>query len=93
MRAGVGATLAGPLYPRPDLSRARAPTCAQNFCTAELKVTGLGESMLTVSANGPDGKQNDCFYFGVYEGDADSATADRDALEAKQADCRAMYWR
>lgn len=72
-----------------------APACSRNFCTAELKVTGSGSSMLTVSADGPEGTQNDCFYFGVYE-EADPASAGatyRAELEAKQADCRAMYWR
>jgi hypothetical protein len=72
-----------------------APACSQNFCTAELKVTGSGSSMLTISATGPEGDQKDCFYFGVYE-EADPAAAGatyREDLEAKQADCRAMYWR
>lgn len=71
-----------------------APSCSQKFCTAELKVTGLGESMMTISADGPDGTQNDCFYFGVYE-ESDpvtSGTAHRTELEAKQSDCRAMFW-
>lgn len=70
------------------------PTCSQNFCTTELEVTGLGESMLTITAEGPDGTQHDCFYFGVYE-EADPVTAGttyRRALEDKQAECRATFW-
>lgn len=75
------------------LETVSAPTCAQNFCTAELEVTSAGASLLTVSAKGPEGDQKDCFYFGVYEGDAASGETYRADLEAKQADCRAMYWR
>lgn len=76
------------------LETVSAPTCSQLFCTAELKVTGLGESMLTVSAEGPEGTQNECFYFGVYE-DSDPVTAGasyRTTLEDKQAECRATFW-
>lgn len=87
------ATLA-PYESAATLEVVSAPTCSQNFCSAEFKVTGLGESMLTVSADGPDGKQNDCFYFAMYE-ETDPVTAGtthRTELEAKQSDCRAMFW-
>ncbi len=71
-----------------------APTCSQNFCTAELSVTGTGASMFTISADGPDGKQNDCFYFGVFEetDPVTSGTAHQAELETKQSECRATFW-
>jgi hypothetical protein len=70
------------------------PTCSQAFCTAELSVTSAGASMFTVSADGPDGMQNDCFYFGVFE-EADpvtAGTAHQTELEMKQSECRATFW-
>jgi hypothetical protein len=70
------------------------PTCAANFCTAELSVAASGSSFLTIEADGPDGKQTECFYYAIYE-DADPTTAGethRSELEAKQRDCRATYW-
>ena len=77
-----------------DLTVKTNPTCAANFCTAELVVSAQGSGVLTIQADGPDGKQNDCFYFGVYE-DADPTTAGamyRTELEKKQKDCRATFW-
>ena len=70
------------------------PTCSQNFCTAELSVTGTGASMFTISADGPDGEQNDCFYFGVFEetDPVTSGTAHQTELETKQSECRATFW-
>jgi hypothetical protein len=70
------------------------PTCSQTFCIAELSVTGTGASMFTVSAEGPDGTQNDCFYFGVFE-ETDPVTAGgahQTELETKQSECRATFW-
>jgi hypothetical protein len=70
------------------------PTCSQNFCTAELSVKSTGASMFTVSAEGPEGTQNDCFYFGVFEetDPVTSGTAHQTELETKQSDCRATFW-
>lgn len=70
------------------------PTCSQMFCTAELSVKSTGASMFTVSAEGPEGTQNDCFYFGVFE-ESDPVTAGaahRTELEMKQSECRATFW-
>ena len=70
------------------------PTCAANYCSAELSVAAQGSSFLTIEAEGPDGKQTECFYYAIYE-DADPTTAGashRTELEAKQRDCRATYW-
>ena len=70
------------------------PTCMQNFCTAELTVAAQGSSFLTIEADGPDGKQTDCFYYAIYE-DADPAAAaemHRTELEAKQDACRGTFW-
>jgi hypothetical protein len=77
-----------------QLSVVTQPTCAANFCSAELSVAASGSSFLTIEADGPDGKQTECFYYAIYE-DADPATAGathRTELEAKQRDCRATYW-
>jgi hypothetical protein len=77
-----------------QLSVVSQPTCAANFCSAELSVTASGSSFLTIEADGPDGKQTECFYYAIYE-DADPTTAGdahRTELEAKQRDCRATYW-
>ena len=70
------------------------PTCAANFCTAELEVAAQGSSFLTIEADGPDGKQTECFYYAIFEADDPVAegTARRTELEAKQRDCRATYW-
>jgi hypothetical protein len=78
-----------------ELQVVSAPSCAANYCTAELTVSAMGASMLTVSAVGPDGTQNDCFYYGVFE-DADPSAVgatQQTALETQQADCRASYWK
>jgi hypothetical protein len=71
-----------------------APTCSQTFCTAELSVKGTGASMFTVSAEGPEGTQSDCFYFGVFE-ETDPVTAGaahQTELETNQSECRATFW-
>ena len=90
----TGATL-GPYGSEPtQLTVTTQPTCAANFCSAELQVAAQGSSFLTIEADGPDGKQTECFYYGIYE-DADPTTAGethRTELEAKQSDCRATYW-
>jgi hypothetical protein len=77
-----------------NLEVVKAPACSQNFCTAELEVTGAGASMLSITADGPEGTQNDCFYFGVYEDSNPTVgTTHQAELEDKQSECRAMYWR
>lgn len=90
----TGATL-GPYASEPtQLTITSQPTCAANFCSAELEVAAQGSSFLTIEADGPDGKQTECFYYGIYE-DADPEAAGathRTELEAKQRDCRATYW-
>ena len=64
-----------------------APVCQPTVCTAEVSITGAGESMLAIEANGPDGGERDCFYYAVVD-----ATADTEALQAeletRQRDCR-----
>lgn len=90
----TSATLAPYNMDAGELTVKTEPTCAQNFCTAELVVSAQGSSMLTIQADGPNGKQNDCFYYGVYE-DADPTTAGamyQTELEKKQKDCRATFW-
>ena len=77
-----------------ELTIKSQPTCQQNFCSGELQVEGQGESLLTIEAEGDGGKQQDCFYFAVYE-DADPTTAGamyQTELEKKQKDCRASFW-
>jgi hypothetical protein len=70
------------------------PTCSQTFCMAELSVKSTGASMFVVSAEGPEGTQNDCFYFGAFE-ETDPVTAGaahQTELETKQSECRATFW-
>ncbi|HUS31196.1 MAG TPA: hypothetical protein VMZ53_21950 [Kofleriaceae bacterium] len=77
-----------------ELTVKTQPSCAANFCSAELEVSAQGASMLTIEADGPDGKQTECFYYAIYEAD-DPATAGatyRTELETKQRECRATYW-
>jgi hypothetical protein len=71
-----------------------APSCAANFCSAELEVAAQGSSLLTIEADGPDGKLTDCFYYGIYEVDDPSTggTTYREELESKQRECRATFW-
>ena len=70
------------------------PACAQNFCAAELVVSAQGSGILVIQSDGPDGKFNDCFYYGVYEADDTTAAGEmyRTELEQKQRDCRRMFW-
>jgi len=70
------------------------PTCAANFCTAEFEVAAQGASMLQVEADGPDGKLNECFYYGIFEADDPNTagTTHRTELEKQQRECRATYW-
>lgn len=63
------------------------PVCQPTYCTAEISITGAGESMLAIEASGPSGGERDCFYYAVVD-----TTVDVDALKAeletRQRDCR-----
>jgi hypothetical protein len=65
-------------------------TCQPTYCTAEVTLSGLGLTLLQLSAQNTDGEESDCFYYGVYE-EADPAAAGdahREAAEADQAECQ-----
>jgi hypothetical protein len=64
-----------------------APQCQPMVCTAELSITALGEAMLSIEANGPEGGERDCFYYAVVDASTDT-DALRATLETKQRDCR-----
>jgi hypothetical protein len=69
------------------------PTCTEEACVAELRILGRGSSMLAIRATGPEGTQNDCFYYAIVE-DASPDTAGEamlTELEAQQQDCRASF--
>ena len=66
-----------------------APTCSEMQCTAELRVTGAGSSMVAIDATGANGDERQCFYYAVVDAGTDT-DALRAQLEQQQQDCRFM---
>lgn len=65
-----------------------APVCDAMACTAEIAIAGAGETMLAVTADGPEGGERDCFYYAVVvDANVDAAALHAD-LETRQHDCR-----
>jgi hypothetical protein len=72
---------------------ATEPTCQENYCEAELRITAAGSSMLTVEATGA-ASEGDCFYYAIIE-DAAPETAGaalRTELETRQRECYASLF-
>jgi hypothetical protein len=61
--------------------------CQPMYCTAEVSITGMGETMLAVTADGPSGGERDCFYYAVVDASTDTAALQAE-LETRQRDCR-----
>jgi hypothetical protein len=63
------------------------PVCEGMYCTAEVTISAAGETVLAVTADGPEGGERDCVYYAVVDASADT-DALRANLEARQRDCR-----
>lgn len=63
------------------------PTCQPTHCTAEVSITGAGETMLAIEADGPAGIERACFYYAVVDTSTDTDALRAD-LETRQRDCR-----
>lgn len=64
-------------------------TCQPDHCEVELMLSGVGLTMLQLTAQNTDGEEADCFYYGVYEEPDPVAAGDvhRDAAEADEQAC------